>query len=425
MVEVTWEIRLVFLFEGALLVWFSSPFIGNRMTRAREAAAGAALALLYAAAKCCIKSNVWLNMPGMVLIAVGYLMLRRMPAGNALWLACAFAASIDLGRVLVYGTTLVLGMFSLYAVHHWAMRIAANLFKLTGVWLCRRYFKQYGHERIQRIDYAMILLPFAYIYFMRLGFLEDRLITDDAHFRLIAFFFMCGSTLLALWTVFLHVSSESNLRKAEHLQQAMKDAYLISRRKAEMDAQIMRMYHDIKHQLTAVVDAESGDMQKRCAGRLLEQAERYEAIPYTGNAVLDSLLSSKKQAADSKGIALQLMMQRMDYGFMDELDLCALLGNALDNAIEAAEKNREDRSIRVKSAVIRDVWVLKVENRFEQEPVREGGRIVSSKADRAMHGIGLQSIQYCAQKYGGRMEITTAEHIFTLRIAVPLSSAQF
>ena len=39
MVEVTWEIRLVFLFEGALLVWFSSPFIGNRMTRAREAAA--------------------------------------------------------------------------------------------------------------------------------------------------------------------------------------------------------------------------------------------------------------------------------------------------------------------------------------------------------------------------------------------------
>lgn len=48
MVELTWEIRLVFLFEGALLVWFSAPFIVNRSTRIHELLAGSALALFYA-----------------------------------------------------------------------------------------------------------------------------------------------------------------------------------------------------------------------------------------------------------------------------------------------------------------------------------------------------------------------------------------
>ena len=48
MVELTWEIRLVFLFEGALLVWFSTPFIVNRSTRIHELLAGSALALFYA-----------------------------------------------------------------------------------------------------------------------------------------------------------------------------------------------------------------------------------------------------------------------------------------------------------------------------------------------------------------------------------------
>lgn len=424
MVELTWEIRLVFLFEGALLVWFSAPFIVNRSTQAREFLAGLALALFYALAKCFIETNVWLNMPGMVLIAMGYLMLRRMPAGNSLWLACAFAVSIEWGRVFVYGTIKVLGAFSLYAAYHWAMRIIASLLKLFSICLCRRYFKRYAHAGIQRIDYAMIVLPFAYIYFMRLGFLERQIIMDDAHFRPIAFFFMCGATLLALWTVFLHVSSETNLRKAEHLQQAMQDAYALSLKKAEMDAEIMRMYHDIKHQLNAVIEAENSEAQKFCAGKLLQQAKRYETISYTGYAVLDSLISRKKKDADDRHIDLQLMMQPLDYSFMDELDLCALFGNALDNAIEATEKNRQSRSITVKSAVIRDIWVFKVENRFDQEPVREGKRFVSSKVNQGMHGIGLQSIQYCAHKYGGHMEITTMDQVFTLRVAVPLACTQ-
>ena len=151
----------------------------------------------------------------------------------------------------------------------------------------------------------------------------------------------------------------------------------------------------------------------------------YDTEFKTGNNVLDTLLTGKSMLCVQKGIQFTCVADGSLLDFMNTMDLCAVFGNALDNAIESAEKvkNPEKRLIRTAVYAQEGFTVIRFENYYEQEPdmAQSGDTFLprTTKKDKELHGYGVKSIRRIAEKYGGTMTVTAQERWFYLRILIP------
>ena len=138
--------------------------------------------------------------------------------------------------------------------------------------------------------------------------------------------------------------------------------------------------------------------------------------------MLDTVLTSKSLYCQQHNISLTSVVDGTLLNFMDEMDLCTLFGNALDNAIESVEKvqDLEKRLIHLSVARQKAFVHIRLENTYAGELKFEGDLPVTTKADSRNHGYGLKSIRQTAKKYGGSVTITTRGAWFELRILIPL-----
>lgn len=115
----------------------------------------------------------------------------------------------------------------------------------------------------------------------------------------------------------------------------------------------------------------------------------------TGNMILDAILFSKKSSALDKKIRFESTIQIPEDLNLDPMDICVLLGNALDNAIEACEKV-EDPYIRISLIYEKDSLLCRIIN---PAPAKVHASLRTTKADPVNHGIGLHNIQQTLEKY--------------------------
>jgi sensor histidine kinase regulating citrate/malate metabolism len=107
--------------------------------------------------------------------------------------------------------------------------------------------------------------------------------------------------------------------------------------------------------------------------------------------------------------------------FIDDLDIWSLFGNAIDNAIEAQEKEEEGkRLIRLNVNVKNSFTTIHVENYCTQKISFENGLPATSKNDKDFHGYGLKSISSIVEKYNGNALVRFKNHLFTLDIMIPI-----
>ena len=116
----------------------------------------------------------------------------------------------------------------------------------------------------------------------------------------------------------------------------------------------------------------------------------------TGNPIIDALLNEKASLAEKMGIEFKRYLNLPSNIRIAYTDLCAVLGNSLDNAIEACKRmvdNTQQKSI-VLSMNYRDSYiVIVVSNTCDQPPVKGDKFFRSSKPSPELHGLGLQSIE--------------------------------
>lgn len=103
----------------------------------------------------------------------------------------------------------------------------------------------------------------------------------------------------------------------------------------------------------------------------------------------------------------------------DDADLCIIVGNALDNAIDGTKDIEGAKKIEISMGVKQGNFLLKVKNTFNPELIKfdnNGKRLRTSKTDKSNHGMGIGLIEETALKYNGLMEITMNENIFCLSV---------
>ena len=188
-------------------------------------------------------------------------------------------------------------------------------------------------------------------------------------------------------------------------------------------ALINQKCHDMKHQIQAI---RSAGVEEREAylTELEDTIQIYEAMVKTGNEVLDTILTDKSLYCKDRGINISCVVDGSQMGFIHTIDLYTLLGNAIDNAIEAVEKFNtiEKRQIDVLAYRQQNFLVLNIVNPVKIEPVYEESEElpVTIKKDKKYHGFGLRSMKYILEKYDGHLNVKVEDGCFDLKMLIPI-----
>ncbi|KRE41234.1 ATP-binding protein [Paenibacillus sp. Soil724D2] len=138
----------------------------------------------------------------------------------------------------------------------------------------------------------------------------------------------------------------------------------------------------------------------------------------TGNLVIDALVTNILTIGQANGIRIDTKISLCSQVVqIDRYDLCVVIGNMLDNAIEASKKLKiaEDRYILIKIHSTESTLLIHIMNHMENEVAR----LNSQKSNPEFHGIGLTNIARICDKYGGHMTIETKQKIFNNMVLIP------
>ncbi|MBR3818118.1 MAG: GHKL domain-containing protein [Clostridia bacterium] len=187
-------------------------------------------------------------------------------------------------------------------------------------------------------------------------------------------------------------------------------------------SEIRTFRHDIKNKLLSVsgllADGQTQSAIDAIKGEVDFLDEANNGVINSGNPAVDAVLQSKLAIAESKGITLDYSVKISDKINVDLLELGVLIGNALDNAIEAAEGlcNGTEKTIFASIITMGGRFVVSVENPVEAQV--DTKHIGTAKADKLNHGYGLKSIKTIAQKYDGDVFVSCEGNIFSTSINI-------
>lgn len=205
------------------------------------------------------------------------------------------------------------------------------------------------------------------------------------------------------------------------LRVQMQEQYELSRKTIEI---INRKCHDIKYQISALRMTEDNEYREKGLREIEKAVSIYDASVQTGNRVLDTVLTEKSLLCEQQQISWTCMADGALLDFITPVDLYTMFGNALDNAIESSSRMKEP-AMRNVSVTVQKRFAcvfIQIENYFDHKLSEKDGLYATTKPDEENHGFGLQSIKEITLRYGGSIEVSSADHIFTLSILIPLQT---
>ena len=300
-------------------------------------------------------------------------------------------------------------------------------FAVTAVILCgcialiEQYNKDYNSHCVSVKELLLTLLV-VMVFFLLANYLASRYEQPFTEASLLkinvirAIMDLAGvGVISAIRMARIAIYKNREMQAMKSLMRQQQNNYQVSEQSMAL---IHQKYHDMKHQIELWRTENGDEAQRIYLDRLERELQPFEAEVHTGNAVLDIILSSKTLLCQDKGIRLTCIADGKLLDFMNEMDLCALLGNLLDNAIESTEKLSEPERRWIQFSLRRnnDFILVETGNSYEGELRFEGGIPVSTKDDAQSHGYGTKSIRQIAAQYGGRAIFTARDGWFEAKV---------
>lgn len=190
---------------------------------------------------------------------------------------------------------------------------------------------------------------------------------------------------------------------------------------------IMEDFHEEKHNLINELIALKGGIEKcdienviKNLNKIINNCHYVEAVSNSGNSTVDAIINFKYAVAREYGIEFCLKIFIPEELPIEQCDIGVVLGNAIDNAIEAVRecKNKE-KIIEISMGVKKEAWVLVIKNPYEHEIKKDRtGMLLSTKQEKHRHGYGLKSIMRIAEEYQGEAVIDVENGVFSLTLVL-------
>lgn len=230
---------------------------------------------------------------------------------------------------------------------------------------------------------------------------------------------ICNMMLLMIeFNVFRRSSMEQERQVLEQLMVERERQQRLSQENVDL---INIKCHDLKHQIAALRDMPAGDERDRTIGELEQAVLIYDSMARTGVAALDTVLTEKSLLCEARSIEFTCIVDGSCLAGIGPVDLYTLFGNALDNAIEAAEQIPDPEKRMIFLRVERQGAFARIflENTCEGTVELVDGMPQTSKEDDRYHGFGLKSIRMIVDRLGGNMIIIPEDGRFSLSILLP------
>lgn len=182
--------------------------------------------------------------------------------------------------------------------------------------------------------------------------------------------------------------------------------------------------HDLKHHIAAITRfAELDDKQEllNYCNNLVQMQYSEVNIPYSGNAAADGILYHYASIAKKNKIDF-CISGVFKSGKIADVDLCVLLGNALDNAVTGCLTVENKRFINISTQNDGNVLAVMINNSFDGIVADNTGKILSRKRHNR-EGVGITSIRSVCEKYGGSLNIDYTDHTFTCMMLLNTENA--
>ena len=244
---------------------------------------------------------------------------------------------------------------------------------------------------------------------------------DDKYVLIISFGLILGNFLVFYM-----------IKDIVYREKRMQEILVGQERTKNQTAMYLQMNEDYKEQRTKIHEFKN---HMSCMNGLLELKEYEKATEYvarinktwineinyilTNHAIVNSVLNQKFKYAKGKGIPIIVKINDLEYLKMEDEDIVTLLANLLDNAIEAVDKI-EGRENRIKFRMIYKDERLNicVRNPIADSICEIDGRMITTKKDKRIHGIGMRNIKNVVQKYKGEMIYNCSNNYFTITIII-------
>lgn len=186
--------------------------------------------------------------------------------------------------------------------------------------------------------------------------------------------------------------------------------------------------HEMKNNLLVLrTYAENSDYQK-LRGHLdqfLFDLSYAQSVLATGHPLVDALITARAQQIRDLHAELQISIVMPEELSISDSDLCSILGNMLDNAIDAIKKLPSRlRFVYVFTRQYNSIWQIEVVNSYDGHYRMVDDRLQTTKEDRSAHGIGLMLIDQLAERYGGYSIIHVDGHRFNIAVYIPVDEKE-
>lgn len=204
----------------------------------------------------------------------------------------------------------------------------------------------------------------------------------------------------------------------------LNEQLLYATQKEQSDETLRRFRHDFKNH-TIVLNAmlEHGDPDGARQYLTGITGDISGALPRfsTGNPVVNSLLNVKSGAAAEQGTSILFDGMIPETG-VEPKDMCVLVGNLIDNAVEACAKLPEgtERTVRFSATAKNNTLLLRISNPTTGTAVEKNKLPSTTKADKRSHGIGLKNVRDIAKKYNGTLRVEAVNGAFSAEILMEI-----
>lgn len=183
--------------------------------------------------------------------------------------------------------------------------------------------------------------------------------------------------------------------------------------------------HDIHHYLQAIGEMASENNDEEIVKTISElqiKIANTETSMFSHNKLLNAILNERKKAADEKDVSMRIIIEpEFTVDHIKNVDLIVIMGNLLDNAIEAASKCTQGYvKVFLFSQNSRYFSVIKIVNNYAGKLSIQDDNILTSKDDKLMHGFGIKNVSDISAKYGGYLQNFHENGVFTSIVILPV-----
>lgn len=241
----------------------------------------------------------------------------------------------------------------------------------------------------------------------------------DRGWEEIFFFLILCITILLLYIMILNSitgiierrQTEEELRFARQLISKQREYY---DRTLDYMERVRIIKHDFRHHIHALLHMGRVE-QLKYLQNLQHELEMDEQLIFCQNQAVNGLLQEYAAKTKAEGISFAAKLDLSAHIPVDDLTLCIVIGNLLENALEASRRLKTGRFIRIQARWMEDHLTMLVENAYNGQIEEKDGTILSSKKD---GGLGMLSIRRILNRPGDEFDVCFTEDTFTAMVKI-------